>query len=75
MALHKEQERICRELGNKQWLASSLINQAFVLGLKKNQPKKALPMADEAYRLASGSGYTSLARHIDGIRAKIRSRT
>ena len=75
MALHKEEERICRELGNKEGLAFSLINQASLLGLGKNQPQKALPMADEAYRLAAGSGYSSLAREIDGIRAKIRSRT
>ena len=31
MALHKEQERICRELGNKDGLSDSLGNQAMIL--------------------------------------------
>ena len=31
MALHKEQERICRELGNKDGLQASLGNQALIL--------------------------------------------
>ena len=31
MALHKEQERICRELGNKAGLQASLGNQALIL--------------------------------------------
>jgi len=30
MALYKEQERICRELGNRDWLSGSLGNQALI---------------------------------------------
>ena len=75
MALLKEQERICRELGgNKDGLAISLGNQALILGLRKNQPRSALPLADEAYQLATGCGYVSLARQIEPIRAEIRQR-
>ena len=73
MALHKEKVRMCRELGDKAGLARSLMNQALLLVLKMNQSQKALPMADEAYRLAARCGYASLAEQIEGIRAKIRS--
>ena len=74
MALHKEKERICRELGNKEHLAISLINQASILGLRWNQTKDALTLADEAYRLATEHGYVALAKQIEGIRAQIRER-
>jgi len=70
--LHKEQERICRELGNKCRLAYSLINQASVLVRVGNQTKHALALADEAYRLAAENGYVALAKQIEGIRAMIR---
>ena len=36
MALHKEEERLCRELGNKQGLQASLGNQANILYARGN---------------------------------------
>ena len=74
MALYKEAERICRELGNNESLATSLINQAVTLMQRGNQTKDALPLADEAYRLAAEHGYVALAKQIERNRAKIRER-
>ena len=34
MALNKEQERLCRELGNKQALSGSLNDQALILDVR-----------------------------------------
>jgi hypothetical protein len=67
MALHKEKERICRELGDTAGLARSLANQAFLLGLTMGRPRAALPLAEEAYRLASQHGLTALAQQIRPI--------
>ncbi len=74
MALHKEAERLCREVGDRHGLAISLVNQAAILGLRMNQPQLALPLADEAYRLASECGYAPLAQQIESTRTKIRQR-
>ena len=74
MALLKEQERNCRELGDKEGLAISLINQASILDIEMDQPGKAIPLADEAYRLATECGYTSLAKQIESIRSQIRKK-
>ena len=75
MSLHKEQERICKELGNKNGLATSLANQAILLSEKMNRPREALPLAEEAYRLATDHGLNALAGQIkpilDAVRAKI----
>jgi hypothetical protein len=71
MKLHKEEERICKELGNVVSLARSLANQALLLSQQKRH-REALSAAEEAYRLASGHGYTALAKQIlpilEGIR-------
>jgi nephrocystin-3 len=56
MALHKEEERICRELGNVDGLQMSLLKQAFLLAKGMSQPREALPLAEEAYELASAHG-------------------
>ncbi|MDD5189217.1 MAG: tetratricopeptide repeat protein, partial [Methanoregula sp.] len=71
MKLFKEKERICRELGNVNGLAISLINQALILA-QQNRHQEALSYAEEAYRLASGHGYTALAKQILPILEKIR---
>ena len=61
MALHQEEERLCRELGNPQGLAISLANQALLLSEKLGRPQEALSLAAEAHRLAEAHGYTALA--------------
>ena len=71
MGLHKEEERICSELGDREGLCYSLVNQALILGIKQNQTREALSLADEVYRLAADQGFVSLAKQIEGIRSKI----
>lgn len=71
MALQKQVEHIYRELGDKGGLAKSLAAQAVILGLGKDQTKDALPLVDEAYRLAVELGHDALAKQIEGIRAQI----
>ncbi|MBI3797858.1 MAG: DUF4062 domain-containing protein [Deltaproteobacteria bacterium] len=73
-ALLKEQERLCRELGDPNGLATSLANQAFLLARDRSRPREALPLAEEAYRLATNHGLTALARQIEGILTQVRSR-
>jgi tetratricopeptide (TPR) repeat protein len=72
MALHKEEERICRELGLVEGVARSLVNQASVLGLRMHCPGEALPLAEEAHRIATRHGLTALARQIEPILEKVR---
>lgn len=74
MALHKDQMRLCRELGDPHGLAISLANQADTLGLSMDRPKEGLPLAEEAHRLAGKSGYGPLSKQIEAIRDKIRKR-
>ena len=73
MKLHKQAEQICRELGNVHGLALSLANQASLLAFERNRPAEALPLVEEAYRLARDHGYESLAEEqiepiLDSIR-------
>jgi HEAT repeat protein len=56
----KEQERICRELGDWAGLAISLSNQASLLE-QTGREREALPLAEEAYRLAIQHDETALA--------------
>jgi tetratricopeptide (TPR) repeat protein len=76
MRLLKEQERICRELGRPEGVAISLANQAVLLAAELDRPREALPLAEEAYRIATGHGLTALAGQIkpilDSVRAKAR---
>ena len=74
LTLHKEQERLCRELGNTQGLAISLANQAILLSEGMNRPQEALPLAAEAHRLALDHGYAALAGQIKAILDQVRSR-
>jgi hypothetical protein len=63
MKLHKEEERICREVGNVNGLQRSLGNQALILSQQKRH-REALSAAEEGYRLALGHGYTALTKQI-----------
>ncbi len=72
MRLHKEQERICRELGTVDGLARSLANQALLLAENVGRPRQALPLAEEAYRLATEHGLTALAGQIKPILDDVR---
>jgi hypothetical protein len=66
IALQKETERICQELGNPEGLVIALGNQALILG-KKQRTREALVMAVEAHRTASDHGYSALAAQIENI--------
>jgi len=69
MTLHKEEERIWRELGDPAGLARSLANQATLA-----HAEEAVRLAEEAYRLASDHGLTGLAEQIRPILNSVRSR-
>lgn len=74
IALYKEQERICRQLDRKDYLATSLANQASLLARYEGRPQQALPLAQEAYRLATDHGLATLTEWIQPILEDIRSR-
>jgi hypothetical protein len=74
MRLHKEEERICRELSNIEGIATSLINQSSLLARDRGQPHGALPLAEEAYRLAVGHGLIALVKKIKPILDFVKSR-
>lgn len=71
MALHKEEERICRQLGNVGGLAISLVNQALVLR-QMGRAREGLPLAEIAYHLATAYGYAALAKQIEPILNEVR---
>lgn len=73
MVLHREAERLCRELGTPEGLAISLVNQAHLLANNLGQPGGALPLAEEAYRLATEHGLAALVEQIEPILDSIRS--
>ena len=72
MALLKEQERLCRELGDARGLAISLANQADLLASARHRPQEALPLAEEALRIASRHGLAPLAGQIEAILNEVR---
>jgi hypothetical protein len=72
LSLQKENEGLCRELGNQPELAKSLILQAVILGLHLQQPYDAMPMAEEAYRLAVECDDGTLVNQIETIQREIR---
>lgn len=55
-------------------LATALANQAVVLAQKMGKPRKALPLAEEAHRLAIEHGLTALAQQIKPILDSVRQR-
>jgi len=55
---------------------TSLLNQARLLAFRRNRPREALPLAEEAYRLARDHGYRNMAERqikptLDAIRARL----
>ncbi len=74
MALHKEQERICREPGIPQSLVYSLTNQAILLNDELDRPREALPLAEEAYQTSKNHNYVNEEEWVKGILERIRSR-
>jgi tetratricopeptide (TPR) repeat protein len=55
LALHKEQERLCRRLGNIHFLSSSVGNQAWIL-IGRGDLDGAMPLLQEQERLARQLG-------------------
>jgi hypothetical protein len=55
-ALLEEQEQVCRQLDDPRSLATCLANRAALIGLSMGRPRDALPLAEEAYELASRHG-------------------
>jgi hypothetical protein len=64
LAVHKEEEQLSRQVNSAHGVALSLINQAHVLADKLKQPASGLPLAEEAYRLATRHGFNNLAGQI-----------
>ncbi len=75
MKLNKEAERICRELGNPEGLATSLLNQVLLMSDKWHRLEDVLPLAEEAYRLASEHGHAALAHRIKEILDHLKRQT
>jgi len=71
MALHEEEERICRQLGNIEGLAYSLANQALLVQ-KMGRAQAGLSLVEQAYQLASEHGYAALAKEISPILESLR---
>jgi tetratricopeptide (TPR) repeat protein len=67
-----EAERISRRLGNPEGLAIVLLNRAEVLAHDAGRPQEALPLAEEAGRLAEAHGLTALAEQVRPLRAVLR---
>jgi tetratricopeptide (TPR) repeat protein len=74
LRLYREQGWLCRELGNKEGLASSLINRASLIGLSQNNPRAALPFADEALQIAQSCVYADLIKQSKEIRQQLLSK-
>ena len=63
----EEQEHLARQVGHPEKLARSLMARAQVLIQHRNQPGRALPLVDEAYRLATASGNQTYANDIKQV--------
>ncbi len=73
LALHKANEDQCRETGDREGLAGSLASQAVLLSEEMHRPAEALPLAEEAYRLASDHGL-AVAEEVRSILESVRSK-
>ncbi len=73
MKLLKEQECLGRELGSAEALAYSLACQALLLGGRQGRHRDAVPLAEEAYRLATRYGLNTLAQGAQSILDQIQA--
>lgn len=73
MRLYREAEYISRKLKRPEGLAISLINQANLLSAKLSQHEEALPLAEEAYRIALDHDLIGLVSQIESILNAVKS--
>jgi hypothetical protein len=73
LILTRQTEIAFRELDETDDLVRSLANQAAIL-TQMRRPREALPLADEAYRLATQHGLIALVRQIEPILDWVRSK-
>jgi hypothetical protein len=71
--LGQGKERICRELGNEDGLLSSLGNQVEPMSVKLSRHGEALPLVEEAYRLANACSLVGLVSQIKSLLDSVRS--
>ena len=74
LAVHKQEEQLCRQLNSSHGVALSLINQAHLLADRLKQAGTALPLAEEVYQLATRHGFKNLAGQIKTRLARIRQK-
>ena len=72
MGLAKEQERICRELGDPEQLVFCMKNQARILAAGLNRVPEGVACLEEARRIAADSGLTASVAQIDVQLTKLR---
>ncbi len=74
----QEHERIGRQIGHWKSVALALANQSLVL-LECGLARKALPLAEEAYRIVATYGYLNykddFQRHLTAVRQAAASQT
>jgi len=58
--LYKQQEALCREVGDYAELALAFLRHSKLIAEKLNQPQFALPLAEEARRVAAQNGLKDL---------------
>lgn len=75
LALHKEQERLCRELGSKDGLWRSLYNQTRLLFYNRNDSRGALPKCEEAIRILTETRIApDFLKHAQAMLAEIKKK-
>jgi tetratricopeptide (TPR) repeat protein len=71
---HKQLEESYRQSGNAEGLATSLLAQAEVLGLKLERRAIALSKGEEALKLCSQAGLAQLAEKVQAVLDQVRAR-
>jgi tetratricopeptide (TPR) repeat protein len=74
LELLDEKETICREDRNEEGLAEALKQKAYLFGVKLGQAPYAVPLAEEALRLAAANDLVRLAGEIEALLNYLRSR-
>lgn len=69
MALLKEQERLCKQLGNIEGLCICWVSQGAIYG-KKGEPEKHIALLEDALALAHEHKLLRLAVQIEAILKK-----